>query len=244
MNYQQNMNLHEQITKAIFKNGLLNHQLLQSEGIIVRLQATISENTNKLKEKMITAEYTRDELKTTIVEKDEKISKLEDDINVMNRQHHELTEHYNKLLENAKGELATLEASQVNECASKDETIHGLHSQLDLMTKNEAKLTEKSDKVIEILEGNLVEKQKQIQENDREFKILNDTIANHVIDKKKIKNDYDQEILKIKVDFEKRLEEHLAEYLKQVTESNTKSNELRDKSNQHSEALTNAVDKM
>ena len=235
-----NLQIIQQATETaeiVFNNGLLKQELLQREQIILKLQENINANTTKLEEKTNTAAETRERLNTTIKEAYERISKLEDNIKGLQRQHDEQGKYYDTLLENAKGKLAT----QVNECALKDEKIQNLYSQLDLMKKNEAKLTEKSDKIIEILQGTLDEKQKQIQENENAFKILNATIASHATEIDKIKNDNNKKIQEMEVDFKKRLEEQAAKYLKQVKAKNATTKKLRDTANEYVTILDNGV---
>lgn len=234
MNYQPNIKIHEQIAKAIFENGLLKQQLLERGEIIDDLKAEISQNTVRIIDATNAAAETREQLNMTIVEREERISELEGNVNTMNEAQREQAEQLQIEREN----LATISS----QCEVKDEKIKSLNLQLNAMEVSKDELAKQKEESINLLKATCGGYYKTIEENKEEFKILNDKIKDHMKEIKRMEHDHTKEIKRMEQDFGESLKVQADEYLKQVTEKSTKTDELRVSSNQTSEGLGNAVD--
>ena len=260
-----NLQIIQQAAETAFQNGLLKDQLLQREEIIKKLQETISANITKLEEKRIAVARAKEELNNTIEDKDRRISQLEENLNNTIEAHDTLVEtrtQLHKTIVEKKERISELETilKQVNDkyeglvihhnqkidalqgdCNVKDEKIRGLNSQLHLVENSKNELTKQTEETIILLKANNDDQRKRIEENEGQFKILNDTIKKHMTEIDRIKRKHTKEIENMEKEFQTQLQKQSAKFLDQVKKSNSQNDKKAKTANLHTTNLENEV---
>lgn len=113
--------------------------------------------------------------------------------------------------------------------------------QLTLEQTSKIEFTKKSSKEIELLKETISKQERKIEENENEFGILNQKLKTYATEMEKLKLDYDKEIEEMKKEFEERLKEQADKYLNQVKKNYTITDELRVIADQTNQGLVNAV---
>ena len=161
----------------------------------------------------------------------------DDDTKIIMRQHHEQADHYDELLRVEKENLDT----KSHECDLKDEKIRSLDSQLHLVEKSKDELAKQTEETINLLKATSGGYCKTIEENEGQFKILNDTIKKHMTEIDRIKREHTKEIENMEKEFQTQLQKQSAKFLDQVKKSNSQNDKKAKTANLHTTNLENEV---